>query len=72
MGVVMSESDRPGMQYEYEKIVAYSLLLSEALFEVLKAKGLLTREEVTESMERLNKELVCRTRCIEFPEKGTN
>lgn len=55
--------------FEYEKLAAYSLLLSEALFEVLKSKGLLTHDEVTRHMEKLNNELRCRPGGVEFIKK---
>jgi hypothetical protein len=34
----------------------YSMLLSQALFEILEEKGLVTRAEVTERMEKLENE----------------
>ena len=34
----------------------YTMLLSQALFEILEEKGLLTRTEVTERMKKLERE----------------
>jgi hypothetical protein len=39
-----------------EELTVYNMLLSEALFEVLADKGLLTRTEVTERIKRLKSE----------------
>jgi len=40
----------------------YSMLLSQALFEILEEKGLVTRAEVTERMEKLESEAASKMR----------
>ena len=39
-----------------EKLAVYNMLLSEAIYEVLADKGILTRTEVTERMKKLKSE----------------
>lgn len=68
----MSAPELPGMRFEYEKLAAYSLLLSEALFEILKTKGLLTHDEVHEHMERLNRTFRFHSGGVEFIKKTPN
>jgi hypothetical protein len=66
----MAEQEPKGSRFEYEKVAAYSLLLSETLFEILRAKGLLTRDEVSQHMEKLSKKLACGTGGVEFINNG--
>ena len=66
------QKSRTVTRYEYEKVAAYSLLLSEALFAILKGKGLLTHGEVNRHMEKLHRELICRSSGIEFSKEGSN
>lgn len=65
----MSGLKPPDGSFEYERLAAYSLLLSEALFEILKCKGLLTHDEVSRHMEKLNDELRFRPGGVEFIKK---
>lgn len=68
----MIEPELNGTRFEYEKVAAYSLLLSEALFAILKGKGFLTQDEVNQHMSRLNSGLLCHSGAIEFLKKDSN
>ncbi len=68
----MAEEERAESRFEYEKVAAYSLLLSETLLAILKSKGLLTQDEVSQHMEKLNNELVCHSSGLEFNRNGSN
>ena len=48
----------------------YTMLLSQALFEILEEKGLVTREEVTERMNKLESEAA--NRMSHFPDDKGN
>lgn len=39
-----------------EEIAVYNMLLTEAIFELLADKGILTREDVTERVQKLKRE----------------
>ena len=49
----------------FEQISAYSLFLSEALFEALAKKGLLTHSEVVEQISKLQLEVKLRRLSVE-------
>lgn len=53
----MDQSDKTGeMTTSVEELVIYNMLLSEALFEILADKSLITRGEVTERIKKLRSE----------------
>jgi hypothetical protein len=57
MEAVMDQSDKTGeMTTSVEELVIYNMLLSEALFEILADKSLITRGEVTERIKKLRSE----------------
>lgn len=50
----MDQKDKTGeMTASIAETTIYTMLLSQAMFEILEEKGLLTRTEVTERMEKL-------------------
>jgi hypothetical protein len=53
-------ADNAPVKTSFEQISAYSLLLSEALFEALAKKGLLTHSEMVEQISKLQLELQLR------------
>ena len=53
----MEQNDKTGeLTASIAETVIYSMLLSQALFEVLEEKGLVTRAEVIERMKKLESE----------------
>jgi hypothetical protein len=53
----MAQNDKIGeVTASIAETVIYTMLLSQALFEILEEKGLVTRAEVTERMKRLESE----------------
>jgi hypothetical protein len=53
-------ANRSPVDTSFEQISAYSLLLSEALFEALAKKGLLSHSEVVEQIGKLKQEMMIR------------
>jgi hypothetical protein len=60
--------DRSPVKTSVEQISAYSLLLSEALFEALAKKGLLSHREVVEEISKLKQEMMLNRISFEEPE----
>ena len=56
------ESKDGNVTASVEEIAVYSMLLSEALYEILADKGLVTRAEVTERIKKLKSETKVRLR----------
>jgi hypothetical protein len=57
MEAVMDQNDKTGeVTTSVEELAIYNMLLSEALFEILAGKGLITRAEVTERIKKLRSE----------------
>jgi hypothetical protein len=57
MEAVMDQNAKTGeVTSSVEELVIYSMLLSEALFEILADKSLITRAEVTERIKKLRSE----------------
>ena len=53
----MEQNDKTGeLTASIAETAIYTMLLSQALFEVLEEKGLVTRAEVTERMKKLESE----------------
>jgi hypothetical protein len=53
----MQQDDKTGeVTASIEELAVYNMLLSEALFEILADKGLVTRAEVTERIKKLRSE----------------
>ena len=49
-------SDAPKVKASVETMTYYNMILTEAIFQLLEERGLLTREEVKERMEKLKAE----------------
>jgi hypothetical protein len=60
-------ANRSPVETSFEQISAYSLLLSEALFEALQKKGLLSHGEVVEQIGKLKQEMMLRRMSVEDP-----
>lgn len=59
----MDENEKTGkVTASIVETAIYTMLLSHALFEILEEKGLVTRDEVTERMKKLENETVFRMR----------
>jgi hypothetical protein len=57
----MEQNDKTGeLTASIAETAIYTMLLSQALFEVLEEKGLVTRAEVTERMKKLKSETASR------------
>jgi hypothetical protein len=57
----MAQNDKAGeLTASIAETAIYTMLLSQALFEILEEKGLITRTEVTERMNKLEHETVNR------------
>jgi hypothetical protein len=57
----MSENDKIGeLTASIAETAIYTMLLSQALFEILEEKGLVTRAEVTKRMAKLENETASR------------
>ena len=53
----MNQNDKTGeVTTSIEELAVYNMLLSEALYEILADKGLVTRTEVTERIKKLRSE----------------
>ena len=53
----MDQNDKTGeLTASIAETAIYNMILSQALFEILEEKGLVTRAEVTERMEKLENE----------------
>jgi hypothetical protein len=59
----MEQNDKTGeLTASITETAIYTMLLSQALFEVLEEKGLVTRAEVTDRMKKLESETANRMR----------
>jgi hypothetical protein len=57
MEAVMDQNTKTGeVTTSVEELVIYNMLLSEALFEILADKSLITRAEVTQRIKKLRSE----------------
>jgi hypothetical protein len=67
----MSENDKIGkLTASIAETAIYTMLLSQALFEILEEKGLVTRAEVTKRMAKLENETA--NRMWSLPDRKPN
>ena len=67
----MSENDKIGeLTASIAETAIYTMLLSQALFEILEEKGLVTRAEVTKRMAKLENETA--NRVWSLPDRKPN